>query len=240
MQTKCDRRESWSRLDASTLHRAVIWLGYQTGLIGGLRGDMSVSIVWIGVGAGLLLLGLLLVNLRYRHFGMWPVADPAGWKSWLFWSLFRTANVSALTLAAVDWQPGVLQSPERMVSAITAARLGLAYLRSCMTLGSGNLYCGRHGLNCSGIYRLSRNPQYATAIAAYALLVVASSAAGMLPIVIILIAVYSLMARNEEPWLSEAYGAAYQEYVAEVPRFFGMRSLIGLVGANSPSQRRHR
>lgn len=199
---------------------------------------MSVAIVWGGSAAGVMLLGLLLFNLKYRQFGLWPAVSPDSWQARTFWLLFRTTNLSALCLAAVGWQPGTFSDPARLASAVAAASLGFVYLRSCLTLGSRNLYCGMQGLNRRGVYRLSRNPQYTTAIAAYGLLVIASSAEGLLLLAIILTGIYWLMARSEEPWLSDTYGAEYRDYVAEVPRFLGIRSLIGFLAQHASSQRR--
>lgn len=77
----------------------------------------------------------------------------------------------------------------------------------------------------SGIYRWTRNPQYATIIPFYAALAIAIGAPWLMVQTGLLIAIYVLMALNEEPWLRARYGADYDVYTKEVSRFFTFRRL---------------
>ena len=121
---------------------------------------------------------------------------------------------------------------------------GIAYLYALWSLGRKATYCQASGLATDGVYRWTRNPQYATAIVAFGALGLAADAWDATALAAALAAVYALMAVAEEPWLEARYGRAYLDYRAEVPRFFNLRhawtELSGLIsrqsmGRKSPS-----
>jgi steroid 5-alpha reductase family enzyme len=74
-----------------------------------------------------------------------------------------------------------------------------------------------------GIYRWTRNPQYATVIPAYAGLAFAGDSGPAFGLIALVAAVYVLMAYAEEPWLKSAYPGDYQRYARRVPRFYNWR-----------------
>jgi steroid 5-alpha reductase family enzyme len=71
-----------------------------------------------------------------------------------------------------------------------------------------------------GIYRWTRNPQYATVIPVFASLAIAADSGMTYILCLALTCVYVLMALVEEPWLEAAYGLSYLQYCRRVPRFF--------------------
>lgn len=78
------------------------------------------------------------------------------------------------------------------------------------------------GLQQAGLYRYSRNPQivaYCLVVIGYALLW--PSWSGLVWVGLYL-AIAHLMVRVEEEHLRQAYGAAYQRYCAETPRYLGL------------------
>ena len=185
---------------------------------------MTVMLFAIGAAAAAGLIPLLLRTLIDPQFRIWPTPQPGGWLSRLFWTLFRTLNVAALATAltsALTEQPTALGLPVELRGAaligfaVSAAVYGYALL----TLGTSNTYCNPDGLITHGIYRWTRNPQYAAIIPVYALLAVGADNSYTYPLSAALIAVYTLMALVEEPWLEVAYGAAYRRYCRRVPRF---------------------
>ena len=101
-----------------------------------------------------------------------------------------------------------------------------AYLYALWALGRAATYCRASGLATEGVYRWTRNPQYATAIAAFAALALALFSWQVTPLAMALVTVYALMALAEEPWLEARYGNAYAAYRAEVPRFFNYRHAL--------------
>lgn len=192
---------------------------------------MALALLATGTAAGLMLVSLLASAVIYRTFRFWPTPRRWGWQGIVFWSLFRVANVAALALAAIDWQPWRGLSADRIAGAVVAIAGAGLYLAACHTLGRGNLYCGRDGLIAEGIYRWTRNPQYATAMPAYLGLALASHSGGALALACILCLTFALMALAEEPWLEAAYGAEYRAYRRRVARFYNWRLAAALIRA---------
>lgn len=191
---------------------------------------MIASLFAAGAIAGATLILLLLVTrLHPGDLRIWPPPTPWGWQSLLFWSLFRVLNITALMLAVLDWRPWAGLSPERWLGlGIALAGAGL-YGFACWALGRGNLYCGREGLVTHGIYRWTRNPQYATAIPAYLGVAIASHSWGALALALLLALTFALMALAEEPWLEAAYGEQYRAYRRRVARFYHWRRALALL-----------
>lgn len=189
---------------------------------------MKTAVFAVGGAAGLLLLSVLVLTLLDPRSRFWPTPGPGTWESIAFWTSFRTLNASVLVVALLS----VTNLSEIGPAGVAALLVGLAsfglYGYACFSLGRENLYCGKAGLVTSGIYRWSRNPQYATIIPAYLGITIASgSLQGMLLAVLASLA-FLLMAVSEERWLTQAYGDAYARYQAVVPRFYNVRR-IGIV-----------
>jgi protein-S-isoprenylcysteine O-methyltransferase Ste14 len=125
--------------------------------------------------------------------------------------------------AALDWHRWKAVSPDRWLGATLAIAGAALYGMACYALGRGNLYCGKDGLVTGGIYRWTRNPQYATAIPAYLGLALASYSLGALVLAIFLALTFVLMALAEEPWLEANYGDDYRAYQRRVARFYNWR-----------------
>lgn len=179
-----------------------------------------------GILAGLTLAALLAATLYAPRLDLWPTPAAASWQSRVFWPLFRALNVATLLLAALDFAPWQEWSIVRAAGAL-AALVGFGlYGLAVASLGRPNLYCGKDGLRTRGIYRFTRNPQYATAIPAYIGLALASQSPRVLALAVLLAAVFALMALTEEPWLESVYGHAYARYRRTVPRFYGWRRLL--------------
>ena len=99
--------------------------------------------------AGVSLLSLLAWTCLDPRAQFWPAPGTWSWQSLLFWALFRTLNLSALALAFLDWQPGLMHAPERWFGGAVAAGCFVLYGLACYTLGCHSL---RHlvggKLNC--------------------------------------------------------------------------------------------
>jgi protein-S-isoprenylcysteine O-methyltransferase Ste14 len=178
---------------------------------------------------------------RLRRWQIWPAPPVGSLKSFLFWTLFRTLNIVVLALALKRLVPPLLAdtlTPIRLALAMLSLAAGGFYAYALWALGRKATYCQASGLATGGVYRWSRNPQYATAIAAFATLGLAADAPDATPLAAALVAVYALMAIAEEAWLEARYGRVYLDYRAEVPRFFGLRhagrELASLLARKSP------
>jgi protein-S-isoprenylcysteine O-methyltransferase Ste14 len=180
-----------------------------------IAGAISALLLIAGMNAG-------RINSAWR---IWPAPPVGSLKSFVFWTLFRTANIAALVVAIerVLSTPLSALTPIQVGLAAIAFLAGLAYVYTLWSLGRKATYCQASGLATEGVYRWTRNPQYATAILAFASLGLAAwswDATGLAGAVVL---VYAMMARTEEPWLEARYGSEYLKYKADVPRFFNVR-----------------
>lgn len=185
---------------------------------------LHIGTIVLGVITGMTLAGLLLVNLRRPHLGLWPAE--AGWREALMLWLFRAYCLamigSALATLAIHgtgaWPRYAIGLP-LMLGAYAFSIW--AYRR----LGRENTYFGNEGLVTGGVYAYSRNPGYVASVAAaLGLAIVAAS-----PLAVAftggLFAIYLLFALNEEGWLGRTYGPAFRDYARRTPRFIDRRSL---------------
>lgn len=182
---------------------------------------MSQFFFAIGLIAGLPLVALLVCTWLDIAPRIWPTPEPGSWQSLVFWPLFRVLNLSAFATAAVS-TPGLLALPDavRLAGLVLLLGAGALYVYALVALGHANTYCERDGLVTHGIYRWTRNPQYATVIPAYVGLALATDHGPTVVLCAALVVVYVFMALNEEPWLRASYGAPYDRYCQRVPRFF--------------------
>lgn len=182
--------------------------------------------------AFLLIVGMAAGRLR-NDWRIWPAPPIGSLKSFGFWTLFRTLNVAVLILAierVLATSAGPM-APFRIGLAAVSLASGVAYLYTLWSLGRKATYCQASGLETGGIYRWTRNPQYATAILAFATLGLAAWSWSATLLAAALVVVYATMAIAEEPWLAARYGRAYLDYKREVPRFFNIRYAIGKIHA---------
>jgi protein-S-isoprenylcysteine O-methyltransferase Ste14 len=160
---------------------------------------------------------------------IWPAPPAGSLKSFAFWTLFRTLNVVVLILAIEQL---VLPTTVDHFLLLRLALIGIsivafaAYLYALWALGRAATYCRASGLATEGVYRWTRNPQYATAIVAFGTLGLALFSWQVAPLAAALVTVYALMALAEEPWLEARYGSTYVTYRTEVPRFFNYRHAL--------------
>lgn len=170
---------------------------------------------------------------------IWPCPDHKSWQALTFWSLFRLANVCTIITLAVSCAPGLLQSIPRLIALAIGGVCFTAYVLACFELGHKNLYGGTDGLKTRGIYRLSRNPQYATAIPGYIALAIAAHSVSALTLSALLSLAFWLMATLEERWLEGAYGSAYTRYRGSVPRFYNVSRIRAAVRRAASVARRN-
>lgn len=187
----------------------------------------------VGAASCLGLIVALLIGIRAgtaeSRWRIWPAPPAGSAKSFAFWTLFRTLNATVLALGIeqvlLAARDGTL-TPVQGIMAACSLAAGVTYVASLWTLGRTATYCRASGLATNGVYRWSRNPQYAAAIVAFATLGLASGDWKAALLAASLALVYALMAIAEEPWLSARYGQAYAEYCFVVPRFFNWRLML--------------
>jgi protein-S-isoprenylcysteine O-methyltransferase Ste14 len=191
-----------------------------------------------GLVAGVTLDLLLLRTLTTPSFRVWPTPQPGSWQSLTFWGLFRGGMVATFLVAALDWNGAALLDASRFIVGAPLFLIGFG-ITVCgyFNLGLGNTYCGAEGLVSHGLYRFSRNPQYASSIAGLAGLAICANSWLVAALAMVMVTAYMLMALVEEAWLEERYGAPYRAYAARTARFLDVPALIALTEKKQPSRR---
>ena len=180
----------------------------------------------VALGAAAVLSGFLVVALVIDGFSFWPPPREKSWQEYTFWGLFRlhcvaialTAFLDAGTLDWDHWTRLMVGIPT-MVGFLGLTLYGYGFL------GLDNTYGKRAGLVTSGIYELTRNPQYLASVAGTIGLAITFNSPLTLLLAAVLLGVYALCALNEERWLMARYGDRYADYASHVPRFLDLRTV---------------
>jgi protein-S-isoprenylcysteine O-methyltransferase Ste14 len=194
--------------------------------LGTLLGNLHAVGFGLALGTAAILAGLLTYTLVVPGFGFWPAPDKSGWRHIAALTLFRgfcglTVGFALLDLIGSGWGQPVnylLGLP------VMAAAYGVT-LWGYRSLGLENTYCGAEGLVTQGLYAYTRNPQYVSSVLATLGLAITAGSWLVLGLAGALFVIYLLFALNEERWLAERYGQAFQDYRKRTPRFVGRRSL---------------
>ncbi len=186
----------------------------------------EVSLV-LAIGSALMLSLYLALNLRLPRLGLWPSAS--GWRHHAAFGLFRLFCGATVVFALSEvWVNGWGHWVRYAIGVpIMVLSFGIT-LRGYRFLGLDNTYCESDGLVTGGMYAYSRNPQYVTSVLATVGLGISSGSWLTLALAAILFLIYFLFVLNEERWLLQGYGRAFQDYMRQTPRFVDERSLIRL------------
>ncbi len=198
---------------------------------------MTYFIFAFGLTAGLILDLLLLRTLLAPPFRIWPTPAPGSWQSLTFWGLFRGGMVATFLVAVLDWNSTPLLDWTRFIVGIPLGLTGLA-ITVCgyFNLGLGNTYCGADGLVTGGLYRFSRNPQYAASIMGLIGLSIGANSVLTIIMSTVMTGAYVMMAVVEEDWLKRRYGAPYRDYCQRTSRFLDIQGLLALAERKKPSR----
>ena len=190
-----------------------------------------------GLAAGATLNLLLLRTYLAPPFRIWPTPEPGSSQSLAFWGLFRSGVVLTFAVALLDWNSAGLLAASRYLIGLPLFLVGFG-ITVCgyFNLGLGNTYCGADGLVSHGLYRYSRNPQYASSIVGLIGLAICANSWLTLPLAFLMSAAYVLMALTEEAWLERHYGASYRDYCAHTARFIDVPELIALIERKKSSR----
>jgi len=201
--------------------------------------DYTSVVFAVGLIVGVTLDILLLRTLLAPPFRIWPTPEPGSWQSLTFWGLFRGGMVIAFVVAILDWDSANLIDWSRLIIGLPLFLVGFGItVFGYFNLGLGNTYCGENGLVSHGLYRFSRNPQYASSIMGLIGLVITADSWLTLPLAAIMSGAYVLMALVEEAWLEQRYGASYKEYCKRTARFFDVQELIlAVIEKKQPTRR---
>jgi protein-S-isoprenylcysteine O-methyltransferase Ste14 len=118
-------------------------------------------------------------------------------------------------------------APERLIG-VTLALVALAVtIYGYFDLGIENTYGADDTLVTTGLYRYSRNPQYVASIGGFLGLAIAVGTIETVLLSGLAIGVYVLLPIAEEPRLAHHYGANYDAYRRQTPRFLSISKLFG-------------
>ncbi len=167
----------------------------------------------------------LALSLCQPKLGLWPSAS--GWQHHVAFGLFRMFCGATVVFALSEvWVNGWGHWVRYAIGVpIMVLSFGVT-LWGYRFLGLDNTYCENEGLVTGGMYAYSRNPQYVTSVLATVGLGIASGSFLTLVLAAFLFMIYFLFVLNEERWLLQGYGRAFQEYMQSTPRFVDERSLI--------------
>jgi protein-S-isoprenylcysteine O-methyltransferase Ste14 len=185
------------------------------------------SLLAVTLAAQAVLFGFTLVSFAAPAHRVWPPPSRRSWQMIATWFL-SWVSLSGVFLLAV-FGSNTLGLPAWL-------RIGLGV--PLLAVGPGLIAWGFRALSVettlgvrgplirSGPYRFSRNPQYVGTciyLASLALL----SGSHLVAIAALAIGLWFLATPFvEEPWLAAQYGAEYEAYCREVPRFLGVRRLF--------------
>jgi protein-S-isoprenylcysteine O-methyltransferase Ste14 len=190
-----------------------------------------------GLATGIILDLLLLRTLLDPPFRIWPTPGPGSWQSVTFWTLFRGTWLATFVVAALDWNSTPLLDWTRFIPGIPLGLIGLTItLCGYFNLGLGNTYCGAEGLVTGGLYRFSRNPQYAASITGLVALSIGANSILTIVLSTLIVGAYVMMAMVEEDWLKQRYGAPYRDYCRQTARFLDIQGLLALIERKKPSR----
>ncbi len=183
----------------------------------------------LALGAGLVLIALLLATIVLARFTLWPTPGKGSWQNFVFWPLFRACMglTPALALLSADFSSNDIWLGLALGLPLIIVGFGITFY-AYFDLGIENTYGTDDSLVTGGLYKYSRNPQYVASIAGYSGLAIASGAWQVWVMAACATIVYTLMTYAEEPWLRKAYGEHYELYRQSVPRFIGPKSLLPL------------
>ena len=190
-----------------------------------------------GLVAGATLDLLLLRTYLAPPFRIWPTPEPGSWQSLTFWGLFRGGMVTTFAVALLDWNSASLLDQSRYLIGLPLFLVGFGItVRGYFNLGIGNTYCGADGLVSHGLYRFSRNPQYASSIIGLVGLAICANSWFTIPLAVLMGSAYVLMALVEEAWLEQHYGAPYRDYCSRTARFVDIAELLAFIERLRPSR----
>ncbi|MFC6732911.1 MULTISPECIES: isoprenylcysteine carboxylmethyltransferase family protein [unclassified Haladaptatus] len=178
----------------------------------------------IGLAAAVSIIGLYASTLVIPGWRFWPPGEKS-WKYFLHWGLIAVFNVTAIGVAVLDWNSGVLPRPASLVVGVPVALVGIwVYVRSEGEFDTDETTGLEGDLHTTGAYARSRNPQYVGMLVGLAGFILVVNSLFLTILLAIHICWLLLLPFVEEPWLEQQFGEPYRKYTNEVPRFVGKKT----------------
>lgn len=180
---------------------------------------MSILLV-TGLLAASILIIAMVWSLAYPDHRLWPPRHSTLASKVVVWGLTLVIFCSAILLGINDWN-GIGWPSFRWIIGVPLVVLGnVVVWRGVAEIGFEATSGDDTGLETSGLYEYSRNPQYVADIAILVGWFVVSASLWVLPVVLAGIALLLLAPFAEEVWLEDHYGEDYRAYREKVRRYF--------------------
>ena len=174
----------------------------------------------VGLLPAAVILAALVWSIARPRRRLWPPHRSTALHKILLWALTMAIFASAVALGLLGWGTLALPGWLRWGLGLPLVVAGNAVVWSAIAaLGLGATSGEAGGLRTRGLYRHSRNPQYAADVAILVGIGLLSASATALPVIGAGVVLFILAPFAEEPWLRETYGDAFEAYAAGTPRF---------------------
>ena len=151
---------------------------------------------------------------------VWPPPRRYSWQHLLTWACFYTVCGCNVALLFMDWNSWIFPSDLRFIVGIPLMLLGGSLaVWGIVTLGVTSTSGLKGGFVSSGLYRLTRNPQYLGDIIFFVGLSAIANSSLLWSTHALLILLFVVAPLTEESWLEDQYEKAYREYRRDTPRF---------------------
>lgn len=172
------------------------------GLIGG--GALCAAVIW----------SLLVPSRR-----IWPPARVTGVGFVLTWGATGALFGAVIALGVVGWGTADLPLWLRAIGALILVPAHVLLWPQVLRFGIAKTSGAGNGLETQGLYAHLRNPQYAGDILLLLGWSLLCAAPAVWPLALAGIIALALAPLSEEPWLRARYGAKFDDYCAQVPRW---------------------
>ena len=188
------------------------------------------TLEWLLLGVGAVTTGLLLTVVVLSIAGrssFYPLGEK-NWRFYAFWGTEQGHNLALLGLGYLQFGELGLPRWASLLGGLLFVGGFVIVIIATFDLGVDQTQGMTGELRTDGLYRYTRNPQYVGYIPATVGFALIVDAPFVVPLCGLLVVRWLILPLAEEPWLREQFGAEYEAYMNEVPRFVGLRT-AGLV-----------
>ena len=181
---------------------------------------MQAVLIVVGLVIAVGTLAAILWSIAYPERRLWPPKRYTKATPVMVWVPTFTLFGILIVLGYMNW--GSLQIPTWMQFGVGIPLIvagNIVVWSEAAQFGIAQTGGAKGSLRTSGMYRYSRNPQYAADIAMIVGWIVLSGSLGAALTGLAGIAVLVAAPFAEEPWLREQYGSTFEDYKTTVRRF---------------------
>ena len=172
----------------------------------------------------LLLFGVA-ISIVFPKRRIWPPPTKDSWQFWVSWICSAIGMTGSPFVGILDFETlGHRHWILLFIGGLAILMGGGIAIWGTTTLSAHQSLGLKGKLMTDGPYQYSRNPQYVGFILMYGGIILFTFSLMALLTGTMVMLVFAVLPFSEEPWLRQQYGAAYDDYCRDVPRFIGLRS----------------